>query len=309
MKTWSLKELYKRLDWAAGGLDAKQLDALDGKAYNELLLQKAEHMFSNGRYSTYTEMSLEMYIDPEVETALHDLSQIAELTADERIKLSFYQDLKSFCFPLFRRKSIDLTQAPFCFSQGSFNIMNKELRGFLYETSYVHLAAVLCDALINGYWQDAELKDTIVQNRLSDALSFGFHFKERDEEKKRKELDELIDQIFTTENHLEVGKRLGLTPQAQAIYDMTDTFICKEYYYSQVDFAKEMDLWLQKNWNDEEPYELLVKELDACAQRHDVTFVDKSSTITYMLYDLLGMRMFPDSEYDDGDDEFLEDDF
>ena len=297
-----MKELYERLNWAFGGVDIRQLKKADDDAYRELLLQKADFLFSDGRCGVNPTEGLEIYRDPEAETALHDLTQIQELTDAERQKLAFYMDLKDFCFPFFCKDPVDLTRNPFCFINPRFNITNGELRDFLYDTPYVHLAAIICEGLIEAYWRNRELKDTVVLNKLSDYLFHGFKHSEKDPEVLREHLDQLINIIFTAENHLEVGHRLGLTPQAQAIYDMTDTFICKEYLFNQVDFAKEMDLWLQKNAEaepDDEYFDLLMEELEACAQRHEIIFVDKEATLIYLYIDLLQIHLHAPSDEDD----------
>lgn len=307
--TWTLKELLKRFDYGTGGVTAEQLKNLDEQACQQLLLEKADYLFAEGRYSHRTEMSLEMYQLQEAEQSLYDLRQISELTDSQRIKLKFYQHLKELCFPLFSRQPVDLTAAPFGFSNPEFSIMNRQLLNFLYDSPYTHLSIVLCIALVNTYKSGENMPDTVVASQLNDQIFYGHIEHERDADKQRQALDKLIDDIYRAENHLRVGKLLGLSAQAQAIYDMTDTYICTEYLYNQVLFAQELAGWIAKNWvpepreKRENTLQLLLQELNVCAQRHQVVFADKQHTINQIIYDLLGVPMFDEKEYSYPDDE------
>lgn len=319
MERWTLEILYRRFEECVKGVTAKLLRGLDEEGMNRLLLEKADELFRGGRYNQLTEWCLEMYkgghgTDAEdtrnAEEALRDLGQISRLTDAQRTKLQFYKRLKELCVPLFCLRPLPLDESPFGMKDGSFSIKNPELRSFLYESPYPHLSVVMCEVLKRGYTYECP-SHIMVREALGDKFFYELHEGDMKDENLREKLDGMVDLLLTVDNHLEVGRRLGLSPQAQAIYDMTDTFICREYDYRQVDYAKEMDAWITANWvgcehPEGEAVQQLLDAMDACACRHGVHFVDRQGTGLYLMYDLLGMSP-TEKKYDEEDDWELED--
>lgn len=308
MKDWFLDELLERFDCYTK-IKTEQLRNISDKDYKKLLLETANVLFSEGRYSMRTECTLEMYVQPEAEESLNDTMQIELLTDDERLRLGFYKDLKVFCFPLFRELPFNLSAAPFNFNDGQFSIKNQELVDFLFHTPYQNLGMMICNALINIYWRDEDFYDSVVKNELSQTFfrqcRNGVGFPEE-------AYKQLVSDLISTNNHLEVGKQLGLSPMAQAIYDMTDTFICREYNYRQVDFAKDLEKWIEENWDitnrypsDEEVKELQ-NEINRLANVYNISFVSKASTLNCIFLDLLGCSPFPPKEQEKDFDGFFD---
>lgn len=307
---WTLEVLYNHFDYYIPGITASLLESLDEENYRQLLLAKADELFREGRYNVNSECALEMYMEPEAEESLHDLKQIALLTDEERTKLHFFQQLKEFCYPLFRRKSIDLSSEPFCMSDSRFSIMNRELRNFIYDSPYSYLSAVLCDVLIEELRKSEPLIESVLCTSLSEKFFYTVDHNRKNKNKFCESLNDIADAIWKTANHLELGKRMGMSPLAQAIYDDTDTFICETYDYRQVDYAKEMEAWIAQNWNcpqdgrpEKEMVDKLIAALEQCAERHEVTFIDKQGTLMFLLGDTLGVSLFND-DYDEDDEDW-----
>lgn len=301
MNDWTLDILLERFDHFTE-ITTEKLRSITDEEYDELLLTTAELMFSEGRYSVYTEGSLEMYELQEAEDALCDLAQINQLDDDERLRLCFYKDLKAFCYPLFRQTPVDLTARPFCMNDGIFSIANRELADFLSNTPHRHLGLVICNSLVQTYWNDDLLLDTVVMNSLTNTFFYTCgNGKNVDDESYNQMIDDLVD----VNNHLELGKRLGLSPTAQAVYDMTDTFVCKYYDYEQVDFAIAMGRWIENNWGkhvahpSEEKIARLKEEFARLARKHHVAFCSEDSTLSYIFLDLLGCSLINEDEEDE----------
>lgn len=308
MKKNILRVFIERFDYYLPGITADALHELNDDTIDTYLLEKADQLFSDGRYSDKTEMTLEFLDRDDYQLACHDLKCINDLTDDERTRYDFYLRLSDFAYPLFKRRPVSLTASPLKLQKADFNIKNKELRTFLYDSPYMYLSMVIAKALIRVYWGDEKLRDTVLLNESSNYLaSATYEFYDKGREEAREALDHLVDRIWEMDNHLEVGRRMGFSPLAQALYDMFDTYLSTVYDYRQVDMCKEMASWIGKHW----PYRFhtrsydpnlphrhdfaaikahwtaLEEEMDACVARHELSYVNRWETMLYIECDLL----------------------
>ena len=313
---WTLDILIKRFDACVAseaprkGKEFDEYSSLTEDEQNRLLLETANRFFDDGRYSVKTEWSIEMFELAEACDSLYDLQQIDALTPAQRKRLPFYQKFKALCFPLFRKNILYLREQPFCFKDMMYSIANNELREFLYNTEYIYLAQVMAEGLASQM-ASGDGATAVAYNELHQYAYYERVDKKKSIEENRTHLNRLIDALWDVHNHYELGGRMGLDHMSQSIYDMTDTFICRNYDYRQVDYAKKVARFIEEglkrnnNRLNQEFANEIGKVVDETAAHYGVVFADKQYTLRYIFYDLLGFAQpgEEDDNYDLEDDE------
>lgn len=296
-------------------INAKKLGQLDEEAYESLVVETADMAFCEGRYNSVSEYVLEMWDDEDFACAINDIKIINALTDSQRAKLKFILAVKEVAYPLFKRTCPNLALAPFCFSNTDFSPKNVELRQFVYNSKYQHIASMLLIALGQRYIAKGDSINTVVQNHTTWPL----HYLNGCQDKEKKELADKIEEVMVMfiqiDNHIELGKRLGLSKRGQYLYDIFDTFVCNEYFYAQVDAAKEFDQWFTDNWKDwdaeraKEQSEEIYDEFFALVKKYDLTVTNPQHSLDYIYYDMLhfpiqgfNTQTFDDEEWEDDPD-------
>lgn len=299
---------------------AKLIDGASDEEYRQLLLETANFIFREGRYNLTSEMTLENFDIPEVCQSWSSVEQINALSKADRTRMRFFDDVRRMCYPLLKRRGVaDLTAEPWCMTDGRFTVKNRELRHWLYSPELLGLKGCLVDNLAELMMEEFGHPDTVIINELGQQMIHLKHWCGTKEAEIAEGIEKTLDMICDIDNHLEVGRRLGMNPVQQTVYDMLDTWICTNYHYRQIDAAKEFGQWLEDNhylpdeedledesWGlDEEEQNALVEELDATMKRHELEYTDRSHTICYLVYDLLHAHFY--GEYEDEED--LDEDF
>jgi len=281
---------------------AKLINEASDEEYRQLLLETADFIFREGRYNLTSEMTLEAFDIPEVCRSWSDMAQIDALSKADRTRMRFFDDVRRMCYPLLKRRGVaDLTAEPWCMADGRFTVKNRELRHWLYSPELLGLKGCLVENLAELMIAESGRPDTVIINELGQQMVYLKHRSCTKETECAENIEKTLDMICDIDNHLEVGRRMGMNPVQQAVYDMMDTWICTNYYYRQVDAAKEFGQWLvNKGYMpdeedlefeaielDKEEQKALVEELDATMKRHELEYTDRSHTICYLVYDLL----------------------
>lgn len=300
-------------------INAKKLGQLDDEAFESLVVETADMTFSEGRYNSISEYMLEMWDDEDFACAINDIKIINALTDSQRVKLKFIHAVKEVAYPLFKRSCPDLASAPFCFSNTDFSPKNVELRQFVYHSKYQHIASMLLIALGQQYMMNCDFRNAVVHNHITWPLHFLDGCQYKDKKELGDKIEEVMVMLIQVDNHLEVGKRLGLSQRGQYLYDIFDTFVCNEYFYAQVDAAKEFDQWLTDNWKGwdaekaDEQIATIEKELDNLSNKYGFDMSDEIRSVNYIVYDMLDYPIqgfkpeLCDDEYWEDDPDFEDD--
>jgi len=331
---WTLDIVITHFDWFFKKTDFASLRSKTEEEYRLFLLQTAnDSMFCEGRYSNVTEATLELFDEPEVIRLTHDLSALNALKPKERERLKFYLDLKEVCYPLFRGQVIDWSAYPWNMKDPSYSMQkNKELWDFVNDSELRYLAAAVLYDCFQRMWHQQDIYTSVMLNDLSNSYycnidhhwKQAFAKKDEDKEKLVVGMREFADDLWATENHLEVAHRLGLDLAGLSVYDAMDGYMSGTFRYNQVDFAREMSEWLHTHWTMGEEYppkeqvKLLFDTLNEKMEQYDVICADKTFMWNLITLDLLGMSVVPkreskaDEHFDDedfDDEDFDDDDF
>ena len=289
--------LLQLFDEHVGDVGKSDPGSLDEAAYNQLLLQTADTLLHDDLY--YRDRWLDAFKRrPEVDEVLHDEALAGLLDEGRRTLLAFYRRLYDIVMPLKRNTGLDVGQAPFYLKDARFDIKNRELCNYLYTSPHFFLSL----AMTRPLWNTVGPYFDIPHPLLADAEGKVVDDLESDASQGMTPWWELtvrtVDMMIDVDNHLELGRRLGLSSRAQVIYDVTDTFISNVYDYRQVDFAREMDAWMEANPMSEDTWTVgqirdLVTEWDACALRHGVSFTNRRESLLTIVCDVLDL-CFPD---------------
>lgn len=322
MNKWNLQLVLTHFSDYVKNIDFTNLPPKESEAYRQLIQQTAnDQIFCDGRYSYITEWILEMYDIPEVVEMMHSLSEINKLTDDERMRLGFYMDLGTTCYPLFRGMKIDWSEWPWLMKDGSGSMDNQELFDTVTNGQRPYLSAAILYDLKEVVWKDEEFYSSVVRQEVAHAFFYGveslWNRDSKTEEEKKKflaALDEFANKLWFAENHLHVGRQLGFDYLTQSVYDAMDTYIASTYRHRQVDFAKALSAWIRQNmtigerYPSQEKVDALYDQMKALMAQYNVSTPDKSYTWNILTWDVLGMSPFPEHKEQDEDDLWDEDD-
>lgn len=295
---------------------AKDIDGFSAEEYDERLLEALDMLFSDGRLNVITEYIIERWDEPEFEAAMNDIRLVGLLTPARRTKLKFLRDVLEVARPLYHRQAPDFSLPMFGFSNCDFSVKNDELTKFLSSTKHLHLAVVVAVALMERICKENRETNSIVVDSMEHVSYYLNRTCKKDsDEEIKKHLEDAIDFFYDIDNHLELGKRLGLTTRGQYIYDIIDNFICNRYFYNQVDAAKEFDQWMTDNWTGwKETQEEVDKQMFLVREafenvlcKHGISDAADNSQLIYLFYDLFKLPLSRDDDNDD-DEYYLSDD-
>lgn len=313
MKNSMLQNIICRFDYFVKDVDFGQMPERESEEYRNLILKTAnDAIFSHGRYSEKSEMTLELFDDDEVREAVCDLNQINRLSDDERKRLRFYIDLKDVCYPLFKGLRVDWTSWPWNMKDASSSLDNDELFDFLTECHWPMLSAAIVYDLVQLIWQDEEFYTSVARQEASDIYEhdikskWDYCTKSPDGIKELSaKVNKAANDLWLIENHLHVGRQLGFDYTAQSVYDAMDTFIDTTYRHKQVDFARELGAWINENMTmgerhpEQEKVEAFLAKMNELMERYKVSSPNKSYTWNIITLDLLGMAVFSEEEEED----------
>ena len=301
MKIKGLQLILNRFDTFFGDIDFSNMPERESEEYRNLLLKTAnDTMFSQGRYTNTTELTLELFDIKEVKMQAHDLHAINALSKDDRIRLSFYFDLKDMCYPLFKGEAINWTDFPWNLSDGEFSIDNMELYSFITSGDYPYLAAAILYSLKKQIWDNEKEFSSVARQEISDSFFYAVDHTwknaHRGEEEMRKleaEVCECAEKMWFIDNHMKVGKMLGFGILEQSIYDAFDTYVDTTYRHKQVSCAKEIGKYIREHIDleaikhDGNLQEMLAKRIREVMDKHGVKSPEMSFTMNIIFLDVL----------------------
>lgn len=318
MREWNIHLVINQFDRFCKNIDFKNLPDRQSEEYRLLVLKTANDViFADGRYSNSSEMTLELFDVPQINKAICDLKQLNALTADERVRLAFYLDLKEVCYPLFRAQEIDWTAWPWQLESNGNILDNQPLFDLITDCQWPNLSAAICYTLQDRLFGDDEHYSSVARNEISEAYTWKVsqEWKEdaKDEEKNKKliaAINDFASDLWEVENHMQVGRQLGFDIIAQSVYDAFDTYIDSTYRYHQVNFARALATWIHENWTigerhpDKDKVKALDDKMKELMAKYHVESPNMSYTWNLITLDALGMSMFSkeEEESDDADD-------
>lgn len=300
MKINGLELILNRFNAFFGDTDFSNMHERESEEYRKLLLKTAnDKMFSRGRYTNTTELTLELFDIDEVKMQAHDLQAINALSKDDRQRLSFYFDLKDMCYPLFKGKEVSWTDFPWNLSDGSHSIDNNELYSFITSGDYPYLAAAILYSLKEQIWDNEEYS-SVARQEVSDnffyAVNYAWDKAHEGEEQMKKleaEISECADKMWFIDNHMKVGKMLGFGILEQSLYDAFDTFVDTTYRHKQVSCAMELGKYIREHIDleaikhDGNLQEMLAKRIREVMEKHGVESPEMSYTMNIIFLDVL----------------------
>ena len=322
MRTWTLQIIIKHFDAFLKDVDFAHLPKKESEEYRQLVLKTANDViFSQGRYSQITEWTLEMFDVPEVCALVRNLTEINQLTDAERMRLSFYMDVKEVCYPLFRAKKVDWTAWPWQLDDESSSLENPQLFDLIYQCVWPCLSAAILYNLKQRIWMDEEGQySSVACQDASDLFEFTLEHLWKKHPKTDEDVKELVaavtkcaDDLWSIENHILMGRLLGFDQLTQSVYDAFDTFVDTTYRHNQVLCARELADWIRANWKlgERHPAPQKVEALNAkvkeLMEKYNVSSPDERFSWNILTLDVLGMAMFTEKEENATDDLWMED--
>ena len=327
MKEWTLDIVIGYFDHFVKGVDFAHLPEKKSEEYRQLVLKTANDvMFSRGRYSQITEYTLEIFDEKELCELVRNLSQIDQLSAEKRVRLRFYLDVKEVCYPLFRGRKVDWSAWPWNLNNATSSFENQELFRLItqgdpaIERPLPCLSAAILYDLEHQIWMDEEKYSCVARQEASEAFEFQVKSawdkcNKTDAEQKAltAAISKCADDLWSIENHILVGQLLGFDLLTQSVYDSFDTFIDTTYRHNQVLCARELSAWIREHWTmgerhpAQEQVDALYAQWKALMAEYDVTSPDERYSWNIMTLDALGMSMFSEEE-ERGDDDDIWDD-
>lgn len=319
---WTLQFLLSHFDAFLNDVDFAHLPEKESEEYRHLMLKTANNvMFSKGRYSQITEWTLELFDVPEVCALVKNLTAINQLTAQERVRLAFYLDVKEVCYPLFRSQKVDWSAWPWNLSNGTSSLENRELLTLITEGDRLIdqplpcLSAAILSNLARQIWMNEEERYSSVA--CNEASLIFDRMVERAWKKYPKNDDEqkalmaavckCADDLWVIENHTLVGQLLGFDQLTQSVYDSFDTFIDLTYRHNQVLCARDLSAWIREHWSfgvrhpAQELVDALYAKWNELMTAYDVTTPDERYAWNILTLDVLGMSMFAEEDMVDDD--------
>ena len=305
MADWTLQEIIWRFDHVVKGVYFDNLPARESEEYRQLVLQTAnDRIFRYGIFSATTEWTLEIFDLEKVNQLTCDAQEIARLNEDERIRFSFYMDLKDACLPLFHISKIDWTAWPWLQADGKDTPSDKSFFRLITNEKRPYLGAAILTDLKHRMWPDEDgsytcvaLQDATKQYELFVSRFWKIDATEEDNRMLVMGVWKCATELARIENHLEVGRMLGLDPLSQAIYNSFDTFIDDTFYAKQVICAKELTAWIRENMTigecrpEPEKTQALRKKMKELMAKYQVVSPDPEFSWNLLTLDILGMGM------------------
>lgn len=323
-----LKNILEHFEWAIEKVDFDNLPERDSEDYRNLLMQTAnDEMFYDGRYNDNSEYTLELFDIPEYVEECRNLAAINALSDSERVRFSFFMDLKDLCYPLFRAKRIDWTAWPWNMQNGESSMDNKDLYKFIIGCKWPNLSAAIVYDIHQLMANDEENYTAVARTEITENFFYAVNSKWRRSEKDTNKLiaaiGECADNLWTTENHMKIGKLMGMDMLELSLYDAMDTFIDRMFRYQQVLMARELAAWIRENWTigerhpEKEHLKALWAKVYELKEKYDVKSPNMRSTEYIIALDILGMSLFTEEQenytddyadfFDDWDDDELDD--
>lgn len=301
MRLNGLQIILNRFDTFFGDISFSCMPKRESEEYRNLLLKTAnDMMFSRGRYTHTTELTLELFDIEEVKTQAHDLNAINALSKDDRQRLSFYFDLKDMCYPLFKGKAVNWADFPWNLPDGSHSIDNDELYSFITSCEYPYLSAAILYSLKEQIWDNEEEYSSVARQEVSDnffyVVNYAWNNAHKGEEQMKKleaEISECADKMWFIDNHMKVGKMLGFGILEQSLYDAFDTFVDTTYRHKQVSCAKELGKYIREHIDleaikhDGNLQGMLAKRIREVMGKHGVESPEMSYTMNIIFLDVL----------------------
>ena len=301
MKDNMLDIVIRNYEHFIGKMNYDNLPDRESEEYRTLILKTAnEKIFFDGRYSAATEYTQEIFDDEEVKCDLADLKLFNSLTPLEQQKLRFFLDLKKVCYPLFRGQEVDWTAWPWNLKDGTPQMHNEEMWDFIKGMEYDNLKAAIMYDLYQQIWLNDTKYTSVMRNELSRKFQHEVKNNWGEDCRKDDECKSLgdhvflfMDELWSMENHLLVGKELGFDFLAQSIYDAIDTYISMEYDYRQIMITRELRQWLEDNWPmgenkpGEEKLRALADTLKGFFEKHHLEPTDLGYTFDILTMDVL----------------------
>jgi len=347
MKDYTIQDFIKRFDWFCKDIDWQKVTTMDEQERNAEMLRVAnDDIFVNGRMCQASEMTLELLDIEEVRSLVYDLKAINSLTDQERQRFIFYRDLAETFNPLYHHHPNDLGVAPFRMKDDRFDITNNELRQWILDTPYRHVAAVVLEVLIDVF-EDGELSNSVAYNTLNEEFFYGLKSawprtieeadygeekeaddtektaeeKAADKEKRAEEvkkfemhIEKMLNKLWNVHNHMELGRRMGMDHLEQELYDAFDTFIYDVYDYEQVDAAKELATWIREHWPmgekhpSHEQFQALDKAIQTVMEKYHLQLNYARHIWNIITYDILNVSMSREKQEQDLDYDVYDDD-
>ncbi len=321
MKSWTLDIIIGYYDHFIKDVDFAHLPEKKSEEYRQLVLRTANNvMFCEGRYSQITEYTLEVFDDQELCELVRDLSQINQLSAEKRVRLGFYLDVKEVCYPLFRGRKIDWSAWPWNLNNGTSSFENKELFELICQGDPAigqpmpYLSAAILYDLEHQIWMDVEKYSCVARQEATESFEYQVNQEWKrctKTDEKQKALTAAIckcaEDLWEIENHILVGQLLGFDLLEQSVYDSFDTFIDPTYRHNQVLCARELSAWIREHWTmgerhpSQEQMDALHAQWKALMVKYDVSTPDESYSWNFLTLDALGVSLFSKEEEMDDD--------
>lgn len=305
MNDWTLQIIIEHFDDVVKGIDFGQLPDWKSEEYRQLVLQTAnDQIFSKGKYSEITEWVLEIFDEKEVRELVSDDTELSQLSEDEQHRLSFYLDVEKVCYPLFRGEKIDWSAWPWLLEDGSSSLDNKPLFDLIAYGKRPYLGAAMLNSLKQRMWLDEDgffssvaLQDAANAFDRTVAPYWKGDLSEEDMKMLIMGVWKCAADLLLIENHLNLGRMMGLDSLEQAVYDAFDTFIDESYYSKQVLCAKELATWIRENMTIGEHHpapektEALRTKMDELMDKYHVVSPDRKFTWNIITLDVMGYGM------------------
>ena len=315
-----LKDILERFDYFIKTVDFDNMPERDSEDYRTLLMQAAnDGIFCEGRYSSNSEYTLEVFEEHDYASESRSLAAINALNEKDRVRFRFYMDLKDMCYPLFRGRKTDWSAWPWNMASDESSLDNRELYAFITDCKWPNLSAAILYDIHKLMLSDEENYTCVARNEVSMHVFYGIELQwgygktEEDMKKLVAAIVKCADDLWAIENHMKVGRLVFKDMLELSLYDAMDSFIDNTFCYQQVLMAREMAEWIRENWTIGESHPEEAKEkalwakLEELKEKYDVKMPDMRHTYLVIALDILKMSMFSEEEENfDDDDEWID---
>lgn len=255
METKTLELLIRYFDKAVKDIDFAHLPDRKSEEYRLFLLKTAnDKLFCNvkivqklilgiGKIKSYYK--------------LNDADIINEQTDLQRLKLRFFNDLEGLFHSLVFGDDIDWTAWPWCLDDNSESMDDSPLYKFIIQGEYCNISAAICHYLCNKTKDKVDFYSSVARRCID--RNFYYYVAAKWNAQKTAKIEgqyeliygcrAFICELLSIENHIHVGRMLGLDLLAQNIYDALFTYVEKEYSHKHILYAREMASWIKYNWD------------------------------------------------------------
>lgn len=171
-----------------------------------------------------------------------------------------------------------------------FSIRNNKLTDYLWEDGDEGLKVQIVRQMRLAVIYDMMGQNGVIQDELSDKEMDEVSLEEGTEEELRQEKEDNLNLLYSVDNHLEIGRRLGMTLRGIGTYDALTGYFREAYIPNVLDMANAMNTYLDKVKQDNDilredvptKTELFRKELNTLASKFDVTLWEEELTFNYI---------------------------